>query len=142
MEGATGWTRAYQSAHHRLGEGFNRFPHTGRGCALGAVDRQKRFHHGHGNFGGLERNHGAIAADDLVVRQGAAHRGGGEVLGGGRGLHGGRVRADLGVLHGFFSSFVLGVGRTQTIPGAPAENDSHDEVTLYLVFDSSSRRYR
>jgi hypothetical protein len=36
---------------------------------LGTVHRQKGFHHGHRNFGGFERNHSTVAADDLVMAQ-------------------------------------------------------------------------
>ena len=38
------------------------------------MHRQKGFHHGDGDFVGLERNHGAVAANDLVVGQQMAGR--------------------------------------------------------------------
>ena len=33
------------------------------------MNRQKRFHHGHGDFVGLKRHDRAIAADDLVLTE-------------------------------------------------------------------------
>ena len=64
---ATGRARTQQRANHRLGQHLNGFAHAGRRSALGPVHRQKRFHHGHGDLGGLERHHGTIATNDLVL---------------------------------------------------------------------------
>ena len=64
---ATARARAHQRADDTLGQFLNRFAHAGRGCALRAVYRKKRLHHGHGNLVGFKRHHGAIAANDLIL---------------------------------------------------------------------------
>ncbi len=69
MEGAAARTRAHQGADHVLGERVHHLAHAGRGGALRAVHCQKRLHHRHCNFLGLERHHRAVAANDLVVRE-------------------------------------------------------------------------
>ena len=67
VERASARTRAHQRAHDRLRQGVNRFAHTGRGGALGAVHRQEGLHHGDSDLAGLERHHRAVAPDDLVL---------------------------------------------------------------------------
>ena len=67
VEGTASWARAHQRAGDALGQCIHHFTHAGRGSALGAVDGQKRLHQCDGNLGGFERNHRAIAPNDLVV---------------------------------------------------------------------------
>ena len=98
---------AHQGAHHVLGQFFNDFTHTGGCCALGAVHRQKGFHHGHGDLVGLKRDHGTVAADDLVVVEGVHSGSASPVC---RQVHqAGRSGGDGQVnLHGHFLIYGLG----------------------------------
>ena len=66
---ATG-TRAQQRAHHALGQLVDGFADAGGCRTLRAVNRQKSFHHRDCDFAGFERDHRAIASDDLVLRVG------------------------------------------------------------------------
>ena len=54
-------------AHHVLRQVVDGLAHTGRSCALCAMNRQKGFHHGHSNLGRFKWDNRAIAADDLVL---------------------------------------------------------------------------
>ena len=69
VKGAAAGPRTHQGAHHRLGQAVNSFAHAGRSGALGAMHRQKGLHQRNGDLGGLKGDHGAIAANDLVVAQ-------------------------------------------------------------------------
>ena len=68
VEGAAARTRTHERAYHGLRELIHHLAHAGRGCTLGAVHRQKGFHHGDGNLLRDKRHHGAVAPEDLVVR--------------------------------------------------------------------------
>ena len=99
MESTASWARAHQRAGDALGQCIHHFAHAGRGCALGAVDGQKCLHQCDGNLGCFERDHRAIAPNDLVV----ALRIGCCVGSVACGLFRGRVRGGRGVqssLHG------------------------------------------
>ncbi|MNY04476.1 hypothetical protein D3C86_1371560 [compost metagenome] len=67
MEGAAIRAAAQQRAHHVLGDLLHQLAHTRGGSALAAVDGQEGLGHGDGNLVRLERHHGPIAADELVV---------------------------------------------------------------------------
>ena len=70
VEGAAARARAHQRAHHLLGQGVDVFAHAGRRRALGAMHGQGGLHDGHGDLVGLKRHDCAVAANDLVARQG------------------------------------------------------------------------
>ena len=72
VEGAAAGARAHQGAHYGVGQRFDDFAHAGRGRALRAVHAQKGFHQRDGDFLRLKRHHRAVAAQDLVVGQGAS----------------------------------------------------------------------
>src|SRR5690606_13072963 len=74
MEGAAAGLAAHERAHHRLGERGNDFADARRGRTLAAVDGEERLRHGDGDLGRLEGDHGAVAADHLVVGIGASPR--------------------------------------------------------------------
>jgi hypothetical protein len=94
----------HQRAHDGVGQARHLVADARAGGTLAAVDGQERLGHGDGDLGRLEADHGAVAADDLVLgvaRIGAgAHRTAGLTHdqvprwllgrggGGGRGLHG------------------------------------------------------
>ena len=73
VERATAGARTHHCADDGLRQHIDHFPYAGRGCALGAVHGQKRFHHCNCNLVGLKRNHSAVAADDLVLAQRMGH---------------------------------------------------------------------
>lgn len=95
-------TAAQQRAHHVLGQALDQLAHARGSGALPAVDGEEGLGHRHGDLGGLEADHGAVAADDLVV--GVASAGGhGRALGRLRkrgGIGGAGVDFCLGRLHG------------------------------------------
>ena len=70
VEGAAARARTHQRADHGLGQLVHGLAHAGRGRALRAVHRQEGLHHRDGDLVRLERHHGAVAPDDLVVGQG------------------------------------------------------------------------
>ena len=70
VEGATTRTRPHQRAHDSFGQAVHRLTHAGRGSALGAMHREEGLHQGDCNLAGLERDHRAVAPDDLVGRVG------------------------------------------------------------------------
>ncbi|MNS79252.1 hypothetical protein D3C72_1129010 [compost metagenome] len=75
VEGAAARTRADHGADHALRQRVDGLAHAGGSRALGAVHRQEGLHHRDGDLVRFEGNDGAVAANDLVVR---------EVLTGGR----------------------------------------------------------
>ena len=67
VEGAAAGTRTQQRLDHALRQLLDHLAH-GAGCGtLRTMHRQKGLGHGHRDLLRLERHHGAIAADDLVV---------------------------------------------------------------------------
>jgi hypothetical protein len=74
VEGAAARPRAQQRAHHGLGQPLDRLAHARRCRALRAVHGQEGLHQGHRDLVRLERDHRAVAADDLVARVGAGRR--------------------------------------------------------------------
>jgi hypothetical protein len=81
VERAAARAGSHQRAHDCLRQHVHGLAHAGRRGALRAVHGKEGLHHGDGNLVRLERNHGAIAANDLVV---------GERVGGGLGGRGQR----------------------------------------------------
>ena len=75
MEGAAGGPRTHQRPDHCLGELVHRLAHARRSRALRAVHGQERLHHGDCDLVRLERDHRAIAPDDLVMGQGRGRSG-------------------------------------------------------------------
>ena len=102
MKGAAGRPRTHQRADHRLGELIHRFAHARRRRALRAMHGEERLHHGDRDLVGLERDHRAIAPDDLVMGKGRG-RGGARraVAGTGSRGHVGGGRCAQGNLHVF-----------------------------------------
>ncbi len=83
VEGAAARARAQQRAHHGLGQRVHGLAHARRGCPLRAVHREERLHQGHRDLARLERDHRAVAAQDLVALVGRIATGDG-VFGGRR----------------------------------------------------------
>jgi len=74
VEGTAAGARAYQGTRDGLRQAIDHFAHAGRSRALRAVHREKGFHHRDGDFLRLEGYDGAVAANDLVVGEGAGAR--------------------------------------------------------------------
>ena len=137
-ESAAGRARAHQRAHHGLRQGVHVLAHAGGGGALRSVDGQEGLHHGHGDLGGFEAHHGAVAPHDLVVGERFGGVDGDGSGGHGRGgRHGGR--GAVGSLH---AGLLNGGGLEQNARGGAWRTGSCGLVsrvgTLYLVFGASS----
>ncbi|MNT10426.1 hypothetical protein D3C72_1452570 [compost metagenome] len=68
MDGATARAAAHQRAHHVVGQLLDDLAHARGSSALPAVDGEEGLGHGDVDLGRLERHHGAITTDDLVIR--------------------------------------------------------------------------
>ena len=109
VEGATAGARTHQRTHHVLRQGIDVFAHAGRCCSLGAVDGQEGFHQRHGDLAGFKRHHGAVAANDLVLRKsGVVAQDQGLTLEAQARAHGAGGGGRGGGLHGFSSGVCSG----------------------------------
>ena len=116
VEGAATRARTQQGANHRLRQALDGLAHAGRRRTLGAVHGQEGLHQRHRDLVRLERDHGAVAADDLVADIGGRHRrrAGGKVTDRRVGLGSGRQCA----LHRFpLWTGCVPVGALSTRPG-------------------------
>ena len=70
MEGAAAGARTHQCPGDLVGQCLHRLAHAGGCRALGSMNRKKGLHQRNGDLVGLKRYDCAIAANDLVMRQG------------------------------------------------------------------------
>ena len=68
VEGAAVGLPAHQRVDHGLGKRLDQLANAGRRSTLAAVDREERLGHRNRDLARLEGDHGAVAADDLVLR--------------------------------------------------------------------------
>ncbi len=88
VEGPAGGLAPCERVHDRVGQPGDQFPDTGGRRALPAFDREEGLGRRDRYLPGLEADHGAVAPDDLVLRERGLGRGThfGKGRGSGKGL--------------------------------------------------------